>query len=165
MRRGTRNNNVGSANSEEPARDTFLAGLVDVLREQNCIQSEQMREMFQANGNNLNHNNHDGGHAPIFKQFMGFKPADYKGSTDPMVAEEWMRSMETIFEFMQISNVERVRCASFMFKDDARIWWQGAKTTLDLNTVSWEQFKEVFYGKYFTLSTRNRLAREFLELR
>ncbi|XP_047307882.1 uncharacterized protein LOC124911440 [Impatiens glandulifera] len=69
---------------------------------------------------------------------MGFKPAEFNGSTDPMVAEEWIQSLETIFEFMQISNGDRVRCTTFMFRDDARIWWQGAK---------------------------NKLAREFLEIR
>ncbi|XP_047306302.1 uncharacterized protein LOC124909693 [Impatiens glandulifera] len=73
--------------------------------------------------------------------------------------------METIFEFMQCSNSDRLRCASFMFKDDARIWWQGAKSTIDLNATTWEEFKDVFYGKYFTLSTRNKLDREFLEIR
>ncbi|XP_073133926.1 uncharacterized protein [Henckelia pumila] len=29
----------------------------------------------------------------------------------------------------------------------------------------YKRFKDVFYGKYFTVSTRNRLAREFLEIR
>ncbi|XP_047307894.1 uncharacterized protein LOC124911451 [Impatiens glandulifera] len=82
-----------------------------------------------------------------------------------MVAEEWTQSLETIFEFMQISNGDRVRCTTFMFRDDARIWWQGAKFVVDLATISWEEFKNTFYGKYFTLSTRNKLAREFLEIR
>ncbi|XP_047308095.1 ATP-dependent Clp protease proteolytic subunit-like [Impatiens glandulifera] len=127
-----------------------------------------MCKMFQANGTNLNHasNSYEGGsQPPAYKQFMSFKPVDFKGSTDPMVAEEWMQSMETISEFMQCSNSDRLRCASFMFKDDARIWWQGAKSTLDLNAATWEEFKVVFYGKYFTLSTRNKLVREFLEIR
>ena len=158
MSRGRRSN---VAPIDDSPSGSFLAGLVDVLRDQNRAQGEQFREMFQANG----HNNHNGGGQPIHKQFMGFKPAEFKGSTNPMAAEEWMQSMLTIFEFMQISDADRIRCASFMFRDDARIWWQSAKTAMDLSTATWEQFKEVFYGKYFTLSTRNRLAREFLEIR
>ncbi|XP_047313757.1 uncharacterized protein LOC124917349 [Impatiens glandulifera] len=100
-----------------------------------------------------------------YKQFMSFKPRDFKRSTDPMVAVEWIQSIKTIFEFMQCNNSDRLRCATFMFKDDARIWWQGAKSTLDLNAATWAEFKAVFYGKYFTLNTRNKLAREFLEIR
>ncbi|XP_073120163.1 uncharacterized protein [Henckelia pumila] len=73
--------------------------------------------------------------------------------------------METAFEFMQITDADRLRCATYMFRDDARIWWNGAKAALNLTTLTWNGFKDVFYGKYFTVSTRNRLAREFLEIR
>ncbi|XP_047326921.1 uncharacterized protein LOC124930637 [Impatiens glandulifera] len=167
MRRGTRTN--AATSSDEPAREDVLIGLVEALRDQNRLQGEQMREMFQANMNHNNNqgsnNNTEGGQQPIYKQFMSFKPAEFKGSTDPMVAEEWIQSLETIFEFMQINNGDRVRCATFMFRDDARIWWQGAKSAVDLANISWEDFKDTFYGKYFTLSTRNKLAREFLEIR
>ncbi|XP_073119265.1 uncharacterized protein [Henckelia pumila] len=52
-----------------------------------------------------------------------------------------------------------------MFRDDACVWWNGAKAALNLTTHTWNGFKDVFYGKYFTVSTRNRLAREFLEIR
>ncbi|XP_047330065.1 uncharacterized protein LOC124933675 [Impatiens glandulifera] len=177
MRRGTRGN--ASTPSEENEQNNFMSGLVDALRDQNRIQNEQMRdqnrihneqmrEMFQANGSYPmhTHNNHEGGsQQPAYKHFMSFKPCDFKGSTDPMVAEEWVHSLETIFEFMQCNNSDRLRCATFMFKDDARIWWQGAKSTLNLDTATWDEFKAVFYGKYFTLSTRNKLAREFLGIR
>ncbi|XP_073121583.1 uncharacterized protein [Henckelia pumila] len=36
---------------------------------------------------------------------------------------------------------------------------------MDMTTLTWNGFKDVFYGKYFTISTRTRLATEFLELR
>ncbi|XP_073121429.1 uncharacterized protein [Henckelia pumila] len=60
---------------------------------------------------------------------------------------------------------DRVRCAIFMFRDNARVWWQGARSAVDMTTLTWNGFKDMFYGKYFTISTRTRLAREFLELR
>ncbi|XP_073137131.1 uncharacterized protein [Henckelia pumila] len=68
------------------------------------------------------------------------------------------------FEFMQITDADRLRCATYMFRDDARAWWNGAKEALNLTTLTWNGFKDVFYGKYFTVSTRTRLAREFLEI-
>ncbi|XP_073121392.1 uncharacterized protein [Henckelia pumila] len=72
--------------------------------------------------------------------------------------------METAFEFMQITDVDRLRCATYIFCDDARVWWNGAKAALNLTTLTWNGFKDVFYGKYFTVSTRTRLARDFLEI-
>ncbi|XP_042465818.1 uncharacterized protein LOC122048295 [Zingiber officinale] len=41
---------------------------------------------------------------------------------------------------------------------------EGARFTVDLATLTWVDFKEVFYRKYFTADNRTRLAREFLEL-
>ncbi|XP_073126443.1 uncharacterized protein [Henckelia pumila] len=73
--------------------------------------------------------------------------------------------METAFEFMQITDADRLRCATYMFRDDSRVWWNGAKAALNLTTLTWNGFKDVFYGKYFTVSTRTRLARDFLEIR
>ncbi|XP_042400914.1 uncharacterized protein LOC121990934 [Zingiber officinale] len=66
---------------------------------------------------------------------------------------------------MQLADVDKIRCTIFMLQDDARVWWEGARLTLDLVTLTWADFKEVFYEKYFTVDNRTRLAREFLELR
>ncbi|XP_073130859.1 uncharacterized protein [Henckelia pumila] len=66
---------------------------------------------------------------------------------------------------MQLTDADRVRCAIFMFRDDARVWWQGARSAMDMTTLTWNRFKDMFYEKYFTVSTRTKLAKEFLELR
>ncbi|XP_073121871.1 uncharacterized protein [Henckelia pumila] len=96
--------------------------------------------------------------------FKDFGPSEFKGGADPIVAEEWIQSLETIFEFMQFTNADHVRCAIFMFRDDTRVWCNGAKSAVNLITLTWNGFKDVFYGKYFTACTRNRVSREFLEL-
>ncbi|XP_042396438.1 uncharacterized protein LOC121986538 [Zingiber officinale] len=64
-----------------------------------------------------------------------------------------------------LTDADKVRCAIFMLRDDSRVWWEGARLIVDLATLTWTNFKEVFYGKYFTVDNRTRLAREFLELR
>lgn len=66
---------------------------------------------------------------------------------------------------MQLGDTDNVRCATYMFRDDARIWWDRSRSAVNLAKLSWAGFKEVFYGKYFTADNQTRLAREFLELR
>ncbi|KAG6502908.1 hypothetical protein ZIOFF_035197 [Zingiber officinale] len=102
---------------------------------------------------------------PVYKQFRELGPTEFKGTTDPIAAEGWIQSLETIFDFMQLTDADKVRCAIFMLRDDSRVWWEGARLIVDLATLTWTNFKEVFYGKYFTVDNRTRLAREFLELR
>ncbi|KAG6521788.1 hypothetical protein ZIOFF_018914 [Zingiber officinale] len=102
---------------------------------------------------------------PVYKQFWELGPTEFKGTTDPITVEGWIRSLETIFDFMQLTDADKVRCAIFMLRDDARVWWEGARLIVDLTILTWVNFKEVFYGKYFTVNNQTRLAREFLELR
>lgn len=52
-----------------------------------------------------------------------------------------------------------------LLKDDARLWWEGASRGVDLNTLTWVQFRELFFGKYFTADVKSRLKREFMNLR
>ncbi|KZV29105.1 hypothetical protein F511_06600 [Dorcoceras hygrometricum] len=52
-----------------------------------------------------------------------------------------------------------------MLRDDAMIWWEGAKLSVDLANLSWDEFKRVFFEQYFTADKRSELKREFLTLK
>ena len=45
------------------------------------------------------------------------------------------------------------------------MWWNWAKTSGDLEAMTWAEFYELFMGKYFPATTRHAKAREFLELK
>ncbi|XP_073137276.1 uncharacterized protein [Henckelia pumila] len=174
-RRGNNTNtNTNSANnnhsdcgpdSENNQNNQFLAGLTPLLQEQSRAQGAQIQQLLQVQTANAGNNHPAANQNPIYKSFLELGPPEFKGETDPLIAEQWFQAMETAFEFMQITDADRLRCATYMFRDDARVWWNGAKAALNLTTLTWNGFKDVFYGKYFTVSTRNRLAREFLEIR
>ena len=48
---------------------------------------------------------------------------------DPEVAEEQISMMEKIFEFFQIEDIEKVNCAVYTLRKDARIWWDKVMNT------------------------------------
>ncbi|XP_075494738.1 uncharacterized protein LOC142532303 [Primulina tabacum] len=101
----------------------------------------------------------------ICERFMRMNPKEFTGRSDPMVAEGWIKSLEVTFRFMELEDVDRVRCATYLFGGHARLWWEGASVALDLATLSWTRFREVFFSKYFTNDVRSRLTREFMTLR
>ena len=45
------------------------------------------------------------------------------------------------------------------------MWWNWAKTSRDLEVMTWAEFQELFMGKYFLDTTRHTEAQEFLELK
>ncbi|XP_073014556.1 uncharacterized protein [Primulina eburnea] len=98
----------------------------------------------------------------ICERFMRMNPKEFTGTSDPMVAEGWIKSLEVTFRFMELEDADRVRCATYLFGGDARLWWEGASVALDLATLSWTRFREVFFSKYFTDDVRSRL-RHFMD--
>ncbi|KZV25085.1 hypothetical protein F511_33465 [Dorcoceras hygrometricum] len=58
----------------------------------------------------------------IAERFRKQGPKEFSGTTDPLVAEEWIRSMENIYDFMGLTDADKVRCAIFMLKADAALW-------------------------------------------
>ncbi|XP_073018517.1 uncharacterized protein [Primulina eburnea] len=81
------------------------------------------------------------------------------------MAEGWVRSLELHFEYLQMRDGDRVRCAIYMLRDDASLWWEGAVHAVNLTTLTWDKFKEMFYGKFYLANVRGRLTREFMSLR
>ncbi|KAI3451367.1 hypothetical protein Pfo_008032 [Paulownia fortunei] len=93
------------------------------------------------------------------------EPVDFNGGSDPMIAEEWVKSLDTIFDYMRIDDAEKVLCAIFLLKKDARTWWEGAKLAVNMEELTWKRFKTIFYDKYFTRDARSLRVKEFLELK
>ncbi|XP_073313467.1 uncharacterized protein [Primulina huaijiensis] len=91
-------------------------------------------------------------------------PEDFSGTTDPFVVEGWIRSLEVIFRYIDMTDADRVSCIIYQLKGDASLWWEGAERGVNLATLTWEEFKRVFYNTYFTSDVRSRLKREFMTL-
>ena len=53
---------------------------------------------------------------PLYARFDKIKSAQFVGSTHPLEVEEWLSLIETILDFMQLSDRERVLCASYMLR-------------------------------------------------
>ncbi|KAG6472242.1 hypothetical protein ZIOFF_069701 [Zingiber officinale] len=136
---GKRNNNNGELGGQN---NQFLEGLTALLHEQNSIHGEQIQQILQAREQGSTPRCSTPSTQPVYKQFRELGPTEFKGTTDPITAEGWIRSLETIFDFMQLTDADKVRCTIFMLRDDARVWWEGARLTVDLTLLTWADFKE-----------------------
>ncbi|XP_028070208.1 uncharacterized protein LOC114272687 [Camellia sinensis] len=57
------------------------------------------------------------------KQFQDLKPIIFTGSTNPLVAEAWVRDIEKTFRVLPCTERQKETFATFTFKDDAQEWW------------------------------------------
>ena len=63
------------------------------------------------------------------------------------------------------SDTTRIRLAAFQLQGEAQVWWKWARTSRDLEAMTWAEFQELFMRKYFPDTTRHAKAQEFLELK
>ncbi|KAL0543847.1 hypothetical protein IC582_018952 [Cucumis melo] len=61
---------------------------------------------------------------------------------------------------------QKVQCAVFMLTDRGTAWWETTERMLggDVSQITWQQFKESFYAKFFSASLRDAKRQEFLNL-
>ena len=83
-----------------------------------------------------------------------------------MVADHWFMQIDKVLEAMEItSDATRIGLAVFQLECEAQVWWKWARTSRDLEAMTWAEFLELFMGKYFSDTTRHTKAQEFLELK
>ena len=63
------------------------------------------------------------------------------------------------------SYTTRIRLAEFQLEGEAQVWWNWAKTSRNLEAMTWAEFHDLFMGKYFSDTARQAKAQEFLELK
>ena len=83
-----------------------------------------------------------------------------------MVADHWFMQIKRVLEAMEItSDATKIRLAAFQLEVEAQVWWKWARTSRDLEAMTWAKFQELFMGKYFPDTARYAKAHEFLELK
>ena len=69
-------------------------------------------------------------------------------------------------KFVKItSDATRIRLAAFQLEGESQVWWDWVKASRNLAAITWEEFCELFMGKYFPTFARHAKAWEFLELK
>ena len=83
-----------------------------------------------------------------------------------MVVDHWFMQVEKVLEAIKISfNTTRIRLVAFHLEGEAQVWWNWAKTSRDLEEMTWAEFHDLFMAKYFPDTARHAKAQEFLELK
>ena len=71
----------------------------------------------------------------LYKRFRRMKAPEFEGLTDPIEADNWLIDIQVILDFMGLTEHEKVLCASFSLKNDARHWWMTVQMRRDVATM------------------------------
>ena len=90
------------------------------------------------------------------QRFRAHHPSTFTRGGDPMVVDHWFMQVEKVLEAMKItSDTTRIRLPAFQLEGEAQVWWNWAKTSRDLEAMTWAEFQELFMGKYFPDTARH----------
>ena len=97
--------------------------------------------------------------ASNLQRFKAHHPPTFTGGGDPMVTDHWFHHIERILRAMKItSDTTWITLASFQLEGESQIWWEWVTTSRDLETMTLDDFRKLFMGKYFPASARRAKA-------
>ncbi|KAK1258538.1 hypothetical protein QJS04_geneDACA023541 [Acorus gramineus] len=99
----------------------------------------------------------------MYDTFMRMAPPLFYGTTDPMIAEEWLFLLEKTFRAIKCQEEDRVPLTLFRLAGDAELWWRMVERT-QTSSITWERFVQLFNEKYFPEAVRREKEQKFLYL-
>nr|GFB38552.1 hypothetical protein [Tanacetum cinerariifolium] len=92
------------------------------------------------------------------------KPHSFEKAIAPVDAENWISHMEKIFDVMGCEDAFKTRLAVYKFEGNVLAWWKAYKQAKGgdawLITVTWADFKKLFFLQFFSRAEQERLKRE-----
>src|ERR1051325_8435343 len=88
----------------------------------------------------------------------------FAGTTNPADTELWLKTLEKCFEITECPEEKRVKSAVFLLQKGAEDWWHTTKQRYPEQRCGWEEFRKVFYDKFFPKTYRDAKLEEFLKL-
>nr|GFC76152.1 hypothetical protein [Tanacetum cinerariifolium] len=99
------------------------------------------------------------------ERFGKQKPRSFSSATTPVDAESWIAPIRKLFEVLGCADKFKARLASYKFEGDALSWWKAFKQAKGgeayVATLSWKDFREIFFLQYFPMSEQQKYEREY----
>ncbi|MQL82129.1 hypothetical protein Taro_014598 [Colocasia esculenta] len=125
----------------------FMQGLVQAMQTQAHTQAAlqaQLEAQAQAPAQ-------DHGGPSIMERFKRMTPPSFKGESDSLMAESWLRETEKIFRAIRCPDEDKVTLATYMLQERADVWWSSLLRTRFEDRavdVTWDAFVRLFRAKF-----------------
>ncbi|MQL83933.1 hypothetical protein Taro_016438 [Colocasia esculenta] len=102
----------------------------------------------------------DHGGPSTMERFKRMLPPSFKGESDPLLAESWMREIEKIFRAIRCADEDMVTLATYMLHASLlRTRFEDGAVD-----VAWDEFVRLFRAKFVPEHVQDRMEQEFLSL-
>jgi hypothetical protein len=100
------------------------------------------------------------------QEFMSHKPPTFSNSSDPLQADDWLKSMDKMLNIAQCIDREKVLYASGRLTGPATDWWDAYCTAhAAVNTITWAEFSTQFRNYHIPTGLMKIKKKEFISLK
>jgi hypothetical protein len=105
-------------------------------------------------------------HLSHLAEFLRIRPTTFSQAKDPMDAEDWLKGVERKLVIAQCTDREKVHFAVHQLYGIAANWWETyCNTHVNVNTITWNEFKAHFHTHYVPRGTMKLKKKEFADLK
>lgn len=98
-------------------------------------------------------------------EFMRLRPPTFSSSTEPMEADDWLRTVSRKLDMVQCTDHERVLFASHQLSGPASKWWDNfSQSHVDAQTITWDEFVQAFRRAHIPPGMISLKRKEFRSL-
>jgi len=124
----------------------------------------------QNNNNNNNNNNNQNNNNPPpqvdrLARFLRLRPNKFSSATEPIVADDWLRSVNKDLVTCECTDAEKIRFTAHLLEGPAAMWWETFQLTHPIEGLTWDTFKEGFRNAHISSGIMNLKKDEFRSLR
>ena len=87
-------------------------------------------------------------------RFLKLKPMKFYGTQDSEKAEAWVKNIQKKLKTLHTPPEYQVNLAVHALEGDADAWWDSISERYDVTTMTWEEFVQHFYARYFPEAMR-----------
>src|SRR4051812_43557095 len=145
---------------------------VDAVQQLLAAQAQMMQMMtqfFQNQNQNQNQNNNNPPPPPPpvdrLTKFLRLRPNKFSSASEPMVADDWLRSVNKDLVTCECTDAEKIRFTAHLLEGPAATWWETYQITHPIDTLDWDTFREGFLNAHISSGVMNMKKEEFRSLR
>ncbi|KAK1647861.1 hypothetical protein QYE76_065666 [Lolium multiflorum] len=135
-------------------------------RQANLATLQHLAQLATGNANNNNGGNGNGDHRSKLKDFQSTNPPVFSKCTEPLDADDWLRTIENNLEVAGVGIDEKVLFATHFLSGPARAWWENIKAMqVEGHVIDWEEFKAKFRKTHIPSGLIKLMKDKFMNLR
>ena len=157
-----------------PRREPEVPAYVQQMMEAQAQLMQAVTQTITQLNNHMQNNNNNPPPPPLppppqqdrLTRFLRLNPPTFSSSPEPIVADDWLRTINKKLDTIQAHGEEKVRFAAHQLEGPAAEWWDNYQITYpDIAAITWDQFQKAFRTAHVASGIIALKRREFRDLR